>query len=71
MIPAKGWQQYMNAGINLKWKQFELQIAPELQQADNIVFAKYPINSTDWEQYYYYLTFYYLYSVKMMMIMVM
>jgi hypothetical protein len=28
MIPAKGWQQYFNAGIHLKWKQFELQIAP-------------------------------------------
>ena len=35
MIPAKGWQQYFNAGVHLKWKQFELQMAPEFVAAQN------------------------------------
>ncbi|MFZ4104540.1 MAG: hypothetical protein ACOYKI_07365, partial [Sediminibacterium sp.] len=38
MIPAKGWQQYINTGVHLKWKQFELQIAPEFVAAQNLNF---------------------------------
>ena len=38
MVPAKGYQQYLNAGVNLKWKHFELQLAPEVVMAQNLVF---------------------------------
>jgi len=56
LIPNRGNQKLFSGGVRINWKnKITLQIAPELQQADNIVFAKYPINSTDWEQYYYYL----------------
>jgi hypothetical protein len=54
MIPAKGWQQYMNAGINLKWKQFELQIAPEFVAAQNLSFEGFSENlaAVHWRDYY-------------------
>lgn len=56
LIPNRGNQQLFSAGIRVQWKnKITLQLAPEFQKADNIVFAKYPINSTDWEQYYYFL----------------
>ena len=54
MIPAKGWQQYLNAGINLKWKQFELQIAPELVAAENLNFEGFgaDMDPVQWKDYY-------------------
>jgi hypothetical protein len=54
MIPAKGWQQYLNAGINFKWKQFELQIAPELVAAQNLNFEGFgeEMDETQWRDYY-------------------
>jgi hypothetical protein len=54
MIPAKGWQQYMNAGFNLKWKQFELQIAPEFVAAQNLFFEGFSENLDQvyWRDYY-------------------
>ena len=56
LIPNRGNQKLFSAGIRVNWKnKITLQIAPEFQDAENIVFAKYPINSTDWEQYYYFL----------------
>lgn len=56
LIPNRGSQKLFTAGLRVNWKnKITFQFAPEFQQAENIVFAKYPINSTDWEQYYYYL----------------
>ena len=54
MIPAKGWQQYLNAGINFKWKQFELQIAPELVAAQNLSFEGFgaEMDEIQWRDYY-------------------
>jgi hypothetical protein len=54
MIPAKGWQQYMNVGFNLKWKQFELQIAPEFVAAQNLFFEGFSENLDQvyWRDYY-------------------
>ena len=56
LIPNRGNQKLFSGGIKVNWKnKITLQIAPEFQDAENIVFAKYPINSTDWEEYYYFL----------------
>jgi Capsule assembly protein Wzi len=54
MIPAKGWQQYMNAGVHLKWKQFELQIAPEFVAAQNLNFEGFgeDMDPIQWRDYY-------------------
>jgi hypothetical protein len=54
MIPAKGWQQYMNAGVHLKWKQFELQIAPEFVAAQNLNFESFgeDMDPIQWRDYY-------------------
>ena len=54
MIPAKGWQQYLNAGVNLKWKQFEIQIAPELVAAQNLSFEGFSadMDPLQWKDYY-------------------
>ena len=54
MIPAKGWQQYLNAGVNLKWKQFELQIAPEFIAAQNLNFEGFgaDMDEIQWRDYY-------------------
>ncbi len=54
MIPAKGWQQYLNAGINFKWKQFELQMAPEMVAAQNLNFEGFgeEMDETHWRDYY-------------------
>jgi hypothetical protein len=54
MIPAKGWQQYLNAGVNLKWKQFEIQIAPELVAAQNLGFEGFSadMDPVQWKDYY-------------------
>ena len=47
MIPAKGWQQYTNAGLQLKWKHLEFQISPEYVAAQNLLFEGF---STDMDQ---------------------
>jgi Capsule assembly protein Wzi len=54
MIQAKGGQQYLNAGVNLKWKQFELQIAPELVAAQNLSFEGFSadMDPVQWKDYY-------------------
>ena len=54
MIPAKGWQQYLNAGVNLKWKQFEIQIAPEFVAAQNLGFEGFSadMDPVQWKDYY-------------------
>lgn len=54
MIPAKGGQQYFNAGINLKWKQFEVQIAPEFVAAQNLSFEGFSadMDPVQWKDYY-------------------
>jgi hypothetical protein len=54
MIQAKGGQQYLNAGVNLKWKQFELQIAPELVAAQNLSFEGFSadMDPIQWKDYY-------------------
>lgn len=54
MIPAKGGQQYINMGINLKWKQFELQIAPEFVAAQNLNFEGFAadMDPIQWKDYY-------------------
>ena len=30
MVPSKGWQQFIRAGLNAQWKFVEIQIAPEM-----------------------------------------
>jgi hypothetical protein len=59
MIPAKGWQQYVNAGINFKWKNFELQIAPEFVAAQNLDFEGFSENmdQVHWRDYYRFYNF--------------
>lgn len=59
MIPAKGWQQYLNAGMHLKWKQFELQIAPEFVAAQNLSFDGFSENldPVHWRDYYRFYNF--------------
>jgi hypothetical protein len=54
MIPAKGWQQYINTGVHLKWKQFELQIAPEFIAAQNLNFEGFgeDMDPIQWRDYY-------------------
>ena len=54
MIPAKGWQQYLNAGVNFKWKKLELQIAPEFVAAQNLSFDGFSENldPVHWRDYY-------------------
>ena len=56
LIPNRGKQKLISSGFRLNWKnKISIQFAPEYQDAENIIFAKYPSNSTDWEQYYYFL----------------
>jgi hypothetical protein len=54
MIPAKGWQQYLNTGIHLKWKQLELQIAPEFVASQNLNFEGFStdMDEIQWRDYY-------------------
>ena len=56
IVPNVGVQTLLTAGVNVNWKnKIILQLAPEFQQAENKPFPKYPINSTDWIEYYHYL----------------
>jgi Capsule assembly protein Wzi len=59
MIPAKGLQQYINAGVNVKWKNFELQLAPELVVAQNLAFEGFSLamDSKQWKDYYHFYNF--------------
>ena len=54
MIPAKGWQQYLNAGVRLKWKNLELQVAPEYIAAQNLAFEGFSadMDQVQWRDYY-------------------
>ncbi|WP_371079147.1 hypothetical protein, partial [Salmonella enterica] len=54
MIPAKGWQQYINAGVRLKWKNLELQVAPEYIAAQNLAFEGFSadMDQVQWRDYY-------------------
>ncbi len=55
-IPNVGFQQLYNFGVQVNWKnKFTLQIAPEYQFAENLSYPGFPLNSPDWDQYYYYL----------------
>ena len=59
MIPAKGMQQYLNGGVNVQWKQLELQLAPELVIAQNLAFQGFSIamDKTQWRDYYHFYNF--------------
>lgn len=54
MIPAKGGQQYISTGVNFKWKQFELQVAPEFVAAQNLSFEGFAadMDPLQWKDYY-------------------
>jgi hypothetical protein len=54
--PNVGWQQLYSFGVDIQWRNnLRLHIAPEHQFAENLPYPRFPLNSTDWEQYYYYL----------------
>jgi len=54
--PNVGWQQLFSFGVDIQWKNnLRLHVAPEHQFAENLPYPRFPLNSTDWEQHYYYL----------------
>ena len=59
MVPAKGWQQFIRAGVNAQWKFVELQLAPELGLAQNQLFDELPLDAdeTIWRDYYRFYNF--------------
>jgi len=59
MIQAKGWQQYINGGVNLKWKNLELQVAPELVVAQNLAYEGFGVvqDQVHWRDYYRFYNF--------------
>ena len=59
MVPAKGWQQYARVGINAQWKFLELQIAPEMVNAQNQQFESFPLDADPviWRDYYRFYNF--------------
>jgi hypothetical protein len=59
MIPAKGYQQYINAGVNLQYKNWELQLAPELVMAENQAFDGFDLamDPKQWKDYYRFYNF--------------
>ncbi|MEN9698032.1 MAG: hypothetical protein RLZ56_1453 [Bacteroidota bacterium] len=59
MVPAKGWQQYLNAGVNLQWKNWELQLAPELVAAQNLAYTGFSesMDQVHWRDYYRFYNF--------------
>ena len=59
MIPAKGLQQYLNGGVNLQWKNLELQMAPELVIAQNLAYEGFNANmdQVHWRDYYRFYNF--------------
>jgi len=59
MIPAKGKQQYLNIGVNLQWKQFSLQLAPEMVVAENLAYEGFGANmdQVHWKDYYRFYNF--------------
>ena len=55
-IPNVGLQQLYSFGVDVQWKKsLTVHIAPEYQFAENLPYPRFPLTSTDWEQYYYYL----------------
>ena len=54
MIPAKGAQQYFRSGMNVKWKSFEIQVAPEIIIAENPYFETLSTDMDNiiWNNYY-------------------
>jgi hypothetical protein len=59
MIPAKGLQQYFNAGVNLKYKNWELQLAPEFVMAQNLNYDGFDLSMDpkQWREYYRFYNF--------------
>ncbi len=59
MIPAKGLQQYINAGVNFQYNNWELQLAPELILAQNKSFEGFDLamDRTQWRDYYRFYNF--------------
>ena len=57
MIPAKGYQTMVSAGIYAKAGPITLQLKPELVWAENKSFETFPTNHFDivWANYYYFL----------------
>jgi len=57
MIPAKGYQLYMSAGIFAKWGHFSIQLAPEIVYAQNDSFQTFLTEYSDyhWNNYYQWL----------------
>lgn len=54
MIQAKGLQQYLRMGMQIQWKNFELQIAPEMVLAQNQYFETLSddLDQVIWRDYY-------------------
>ena len=59
MIAAKGWQQYLNAGVNIKYKNWELQLAPEYVVAQNLNYEGFNLamDPKQWRDYYRFYNF--------------
>ena len=59
MIPAKGFQQYLNGGVNVKWKNLELQLAPEYVLAQNLPYEGFNEgqDKVHWRDYYRFYNF--------------
>jgi hypothetical protein len=59
MVPAKGWQQFIRAGVNAQWKFVEIQIAPEMGLAQNQLFDGLPLDADQvlWRDYYRFYNF--------------
>ncbi len=47
LIPAKGYQAYMNAGFKLQHRRWQVQINPEAVYASNPAFERFPTTETD------------------------
>ncbi len=59
MILAKGFQQYVNGGVNVKWKNLELQLAPEYVVAQNLPYEGFNEgqDKVHWRDYYRFYNF--------------
>jgi hypothetical protein len=59
MILAKGYQQYLNGGVNFKWKNVELQLAPEIVLAQNLQYDGFNEvqDKVHWRDYYRFYNF--------------
>lgn len=59
MIPAKGWQQYFNIGVQWKKKNWTVQLAPEFVSAQNLYFEGFSAaqDQVHWRDYYRFYNF--------------